>query len=105
MTRLRNSSVERRSVLAVRLTCTSEPFVRPTAERKLFAASDSRIWFGLMLNAASRSDLSQMRMAKVRPAENVRALHARQRGEPRLDHAHEIVGDLVRFQNVRREAQ
>jgi len=83
----------------------SEPFVWPTAERKLFAASATRTSFGLMLKAASRSGLSQMRMANVAPAQDVRLLHALQRGQTRLHDAHEIVRDLVRLQNVGRETQ
>ena len=35
-------------------------------------------------------------------AENLRPLHAGDRGQPRLDDAGEIIGDLVRLQNVRR---
>ena len=38
-------------------------------------------------------------------AQDVRALHAFQRGEPGLDHADEVIGDLVRLQNVRGETQ
>ncbi len=61
-----NSSTERRSVSAVRLTWMSEPLLRPRAARKLLAARAWRTWAGLMLSAAIRSGLSQMRMAKVR---------------------------------------
>src|SRR6266700_3619728 len=56
-----------RSVFEVRLTCTSEPFVLPTAERKLFRASMLRTWAGLMFSAAIRSGFIQMRIANVRP--------------------------------------
>ena len=38
-------------------------------------------------------------------AENLRPLHAGERGQPRLDDAGEIVGDLVRLQNIGGEAE
>ena len=42
---------------------------------------------------------------KSASAQNVRALHAFERGQARLHDAHEIIRDLVRLQNVRRETQ
>ncbi len=44
-------------------------------------------------------------MANVRPAENVRALDAIEGRQARLNDAREIVGDLVRLQNVRGKTQ
>ncbi len=39
------------------------------------------------------------------PAENLRPLHAGERGQPRLHDAGEVVGDFVRLQNIGGEAE
>ena len=52
-----------------------------------------------------RSGLSQMRMANVRPPRMSARCTPSMRGEAGLDDAHEVIGDLVRLENVRGEAQ
>ena len=42
---------------------------------------------------------------KSASAENIRPLHAGERGQPRLDDAGEVVGDFVRLQNIGGEAE
>ena len=60
---------------------------------------------GLTLSAAICSGFSQMRMAKVRPPRISARCTPRERGQARLDDAGEIIGDLVRLQNIGGEAE
>ena len=54
-------------MLAVRLTWTSEPLVQPDSGEKIVGGERLADLSRMMLSAAMRSGLSQMRMAKVRP--------------------------------------
>jgi hypothetical protein len=83
----------------------SEPLVRPTAERKLFAASASADLVRADVERREPVGLEPDAHGERASAQDVRALHAFERGQARLHDAHEIIRDLVRLQNVRRETQ
>ena len=61
-----NSSGVSRLVLAIRLTDTIDPLVRPSVDRTLLDASAPRTSEGEMPSAAILSAFSQIRIAKVR---------------------------------------
>ena len=60
-----------------------------------------------------RADIQRCHPIRLHPdahgesaaAQNVGFLHAADRGQSRLDQAHEIIGDLVRLENVRGETE
>ena len=58
-----------------------------------------------MPSAAIRSGFSQIAHREGAVAQDVGALHAADRAEPRLHHAGQVVGDLVLVELVRGEAQ
>ena len=104
-TRFLNSSTERRSVFAVRLTWRSEPLVRPTAARKLLSRKRAADLVRADVERGQPVGLQPDAHGESASAENVRPLHAFERGQARLHDAHEIIRDFVRLQNVRGEAQ
>ena len=94
-TSCRNSSGVRRSVLATRFTDTIDLF--GASERREVVVACKRF---LQLR---RSDAASSHPVRPEPdphgecpvAENVGALYAADRAQPRLNNAHQIVGDLV----------
>ena len=84
-------------------------------DERAFGVAESRqeIIVPQRLAHLRRTDVERRHPVRLQPdahgkgaaAENVRPLDAADRGQPRLDDAGEIIGDLVRLQNVRGETE
>ena len=73
--------------------------------QKVIPPSAVRTWAGLMLRAAIALRLQPDAHRESAAAENFGALHAAERGEAGLDDSGEIIGDLVRLENIGGEAE
>ena len=86
-------------------TWTSEPLVLPTADKIIVGRERLAHLRRADVERGHAIGLQPDAHGKGAPAENLRALHAGDRGQPRLDDAGEVVGDLVRLQDIGGEAE
>ena len=100
-----NSSAERRSVLASRLTCTRLPFVWPDRREIVVALERGLHVAGREIERGEPIRIDPHAHGELAPAFDGHALHACDRRELRLQRAHQPVGDRRHAALLRSEAE